>query len=67
MRGFRTWLAVRIAPWLKPTWATHMQDDDSFREVYVDRDVSRWGPNITATTDGNGTVHVVWRRWHETG
>jgi len=28
-------------------WAAHLKDDDSFREVYVDRDLSRWrGPSI---------------------
>jgi hypothetical protein len=25
-------------------WAAHLRDDASFREVYVDRDLSRWGP-----------------------
>jgi len=29
-------------------WAAHLRDDPTFREIYVDRDVSRWGgPSTT--------------------
>jgi hypothetical protein len=26
-------------------WSAHLRDDASFREVYVDRDLARWGPS----------------------
>ena len=29
-------------------WAAHLRDDPTFREIYVDRDVSRWGGMSTA-------------------
>jgi hypothetical protein len=25
-------------------WAAHLRDDPTFREIYVDRDITRWGP-----------------------
>ncbi len=38
-------------------WQAHLTDDQSFREIYVDRDLSRWtGPGVTnqlAMTVGN--------------
>ena len=25
-------------------WSAHLRDDPSFKEIYVDRDLTRWGP-----------------------
>lgn len=29
-------------------WGAHLRDDPSFREIYVDRDLSRWGNGMSA-------------------
>jgi hypothetical protein len=47
-------------------WAAHLLDDSSFREIYVDRDLSHWGPmsvqrrmNLFGTTNKLSDGKVV--------
>jgi hypothetical protein len=37
-------------------WSSHLLDDPSFREIYVDRDLSRWGGPSQRRLDVGGTT-----------
>lgn len=39
-------------------WAAHMRDDPTFREIYIDRDLSRWGSPLNGRAINLGTTFL---------
>lgn len=42
------------------TWASHLQDDESLREKYVDRDLSHWtDPGVPEHTRKDQIMNLI--------